>query len=210
MVEGGLQDARERVAHSPQVCLQSCPDRLAAAIGPRPSKTRIGITRNVATDQATPAIPAAIVPITPARSSIARRITETVALRIAQGSRRWILETADFSASPSEASSPRSRLSAANTRAALKKVVPPSSSRAAIGRAKDSPTSPQAIPEAIGSAANFRSARSTDHDALNSATEFDQRLARRLTAPSCLRCRRDVTGRRLPECAVPSPRAGST
>ena len=57
---------------------------MSAATGPTPSMTRMGTTRNVTRDQATPTIAAAIEPTMPPRSEMARRTMPTVAEMTAQ------------------------------------------------------------------------------------------------------------------------------
>ena len=65
---------------SPHVRLNSSPDRFTAAPTLSRSTTRIGRTRNVTSDHASPMSPTTIRPTMPARCSTARSTSDTVAL----------------------------------------------------------------------------------------------------------------------------------
>ena len=111
------------IMFSPHVRLNSSAERFTAWIGPICSMTITGRTRNVTSDHASPISDPTIRPMSGERSSIARRIIVTVALRTAQGSNTCARAPAARTASPIVTGSPRSRLSAANTSAALKKTM---------------------------------------------------------------------------------------
>ena len=111
------------IRFSPQVCLNNSPDRFTAAIGPMPSNTSTGRTRNVTTDHATPARLPTMRPKIPPRCSTARSTTDTVALTIAQGKSTCERALAARIASLTDTGSPWNRLFAANTSAALKKTT---------------------------------------------------------------------------------------
>src|SRR4029079_701832 len=170
-------------------------DRLTAAIGPMPSNTRIGSTTNVTTAHAAPANAPMMRPRMPARSSMARMMIDTVALTMAHGNNTGMRFADSANASPRVIDWPLSRRSAANTSAALKKMVTHASARyirksttnetglkplllvrlafnAQTGAANKASVKSDAMPDSSGSTINFLSSASTRQDDFASSSEL--------------------------------------
>ena len=108
---------------SPHVFLSSEALRLMASMGPTPSTTSTGTTRNVMTFQANPPSAATMAPANPPRSRSACSSRPTVAAMAAQPSTDPMWLQAPRRPSPSVGSPPLRRTSAALTSAALKNTM---------------------------------------------------------------------------------------